>query len=222
MTDALFNAARAGDVDGLRALLDAHPEALNQRNQFGQSALLLACYHRQPEAVEFLLSRGAELTLHEACAAGRLERVQELIRQRGRLIDSYAKDGFTPLTLAAFFGHASIAEFLINQGANVSLATKNPMRVTPLHAAVARRQRAIVQLLLDHGANVNAAQQQGWTPLHGAAHNGDVDTVRLLLSQGADAEARSQGGQSALDLALMGGHGEVAALLESWVAAPPK
>lgn len=209
-----LDAARSGDVAKLRALLESDPAVLNARNEQGQSAILLAKYHRKPEAVDFLLSQGPELTLHEACAAGDLTTVRRLIAERGRLIDSHSKDGFTPLALAAFFGHREVAAFLIDQGANIDLAATNQMKVAPIHAAVSARHHTIVELLVSNQANVNARQQQGWTPLQSAAQSGDEALVRLLLAHGADPALRSDAGQNALDLALTGGHQAIVPLLE--------
>ena len=123
--EEFLNAARKGDIAQLESMLAADPTLLNFRNDMGQSAIVLAKYHRQAKAVEFLLSKNPDLTLHEAAAVGALERVQQLVRERSRLIDSHSKDGFTPLALASFFGNADVAEFLINQGANIDLAA-NP------------------------------------------------------------------------------------------------
>lgn len=213
--EEFLNAARAGDIEQMKGLLAVDPALLNTRNHLGQSAILLARYHRQMAAVEFLLAQDPDLNLHEAAAVGALERVRTLIRERGRLIDSHSKDGFTPLALAAFFGNTAVAQLLVDQGANVSLAASNPMKVAPLHASTAGRHVEIVRLLVENGADVNARQQQGWTPLHGAGQNGDAEIVKLLLEHGADRAARSETGQTALDLALTHGHAAVAALLEA-------
>ncbi|MBL8295862.1 MAG: ankyrin repeat domain-containing protein, partial [Bryobacterales bacterium] len=161
--EEFLNAARTGDIEQLKTLLAANAAVLNERNDLGQSAILLARYHRKAAAVEFLLSQNPDLNLHEAAAVGALDRVRTIVRERGRLIDSHSKDGFTPLALAAFFGHAAVAQYLIDQGANVSLAANNPMKVAPLHAAVSGRHFEIVRMLVDNDADVNARQQQGWT-----------------------------------------------------------
>ncbi|MEZ5402587.1 MAG: ankyrin repeat domain-containing protein [Bryobacteraceae bacterium] len=210
-----LNAARTGDIARLEALLAGDPSLLAARNGMGQSAILLARYHRQQAAVEFLLSRNPDLTLHEACALGQAERVRELIQRLGsRAIDTHSADGFTPLALAAFFGNQEIAAYLVDQGANVNLAATNPMRVAPLHAATASRHFWIVQMLIANGANVNQAQNGGFAPLHAAAQNGDAESARLLLESGADRNARSENGQTPLDLALLKGHAAVADLLD--------
>lgn len=213
--EAFLNAARQGDLGRLSALLEGDGSLLNTRNEMGQGAVLLAKYHRQQPAVEWLLARQPQLTLHEECAIGRVEAVKQMIGLCGsKMIDAHSQDGFTPLSLACFFGHLDVAEYLVDQGANVNLAATNPMRVAPLHAAAAARSFQIVQMLVKAGADVNQAQQQGWRPLHAAAQNGDAKTVKLLLDAGADRAARADNNQTASDLAMLKGHAEVVALLE--------
>lgn len=214
-SEAFLNAARQGDLGRLSAALAADAGLLNSRNEMGQGAVLLAKYHRQQAAVDWLLERQPELTLHEECAVGRLEATKQLIAAHGsKAIDSHSQDGFTPLSLACFFGHQEVAAYLVDQGANVNLAATNPMRVAPIHAAAAARSFWIVQMLVKAGADVNQPQQQGWRPLHAAAQNGDADTVKLLLDAGADRTARADNNQTASDLAMLKGHAEVVALLE--------
>ena len=214
--EEFFNAARQGDLAQLEQLLEADPSLLGARNHLGQGALMLAKYHRQQAAADWLLGRNPALTLHEACAAGAAAVVRETIgRQGSKGIDAHAADGFTPLSLACFFAHPEIAAFLVDQGANVNLAADNPMRVAPIHAAVAARSQAIAGMLIAAGADVNQPQQQGWRPLHAAAQNGDAEMTKLLLEHGADRQARADNNQTAADLALLKGNAGIAALLES-------
>ena len=151
--------------------------------------------------------------LADAAEAGDLPRVHLLLERDPAAIDLPRQDGWTPLHLAAFYGRTDVAELLLSQGAGVDVASANVMTNRPLHAAVAGRHLALVELLLGHGADPNAPQHGGWTPLQGAAQHGDLATIRVLLAHGADPAARSDDGRKASDLALAGGHSEVVELL---------
>jgi uncharacterized protein len=212
--EQLLEAARKGDLAAMEALLAAHPETLEHRNHLGQSAVLLAQYHRKPDAIRFLLSHSPNLTLHEACATGVQARAETVLQEVPRMIDAHSPDGFTPLALACFFGHKELAMWLINRGANLDLAAKNQMQVAPIHAAAAGRALEIVRALVEAGADVNARQHGGFTALHAAAQEGDEAMTSYLLEKGADRNARADNNQCALDFALQRGHAGVVALLE--------
>jgi ankyrin repeat protein len=211
--EEFLNAARRGDVAAVAELLDEHPELIGHRNGLGQSAVLLAQYHRRPEVVTLLIDRGAELNVFEAAAVGDSARLRQLVAADASLVHSFSGDGFTALMLAAYFGHAAIVDELLARGADVSAVSRNPMRLQALHSAAAGGHLAVVRALVCGGADVNARQQHGFTPLHAAAANGAAAMVSYLLERGADPDAASDGGQTPLDLALAQGHAEAAQLL---------
>ncbi len=148
-----------------------------------------------------------------AAQGGDAERIREILQRDAALVNAPGADGWTPLHLAAYFGHREVAEVLLSHGADVASVSTNGMANQPLHAAVAGGRAALVTLLLGHGADPNAAQHGGWTPLHGAAQQGDAEMVRMLLAHNADVEALSDDGQNAVDLAAAPGHNEVVDLL---------
>lgn len=210
----LLEAIKAGDVERVTTLIDADPALVNTRDDSGASAILVATYYGRKSIVDSLLAYEPVLDLFEASAVGDLDRVSALLNEdpdlTAEMVNTFSHDGFTPLGLAAFFGHEDVAEYLLSKGAQVSLASQNRMRVMPLHSAVAGRHLGISKTLLEHGADVNAAQQDGFAPLHGAAQNGQLEMVELLLSYGADVNARNIDGQTPLAIALKEGHVEAA------------
>ena len=211
----LFDAIKAGNAGEVSTLLDADSSLASARDENGISAITIAIYHRKPDVAELLEARGAEIDIFAAAMTGRTGRIQELLAANRSLAGAFSSDGWTPLHLAAFFGHEEAARALLNKGASVSAQSTNAMANTPLHAAAAGRQLPIVSLLLEHGADPNARQHGGFTPLHSAAQAGDVEMARVLLKAGADPRARADNQQSPLDLALTGGRQQLTELLES-------
>jgi len=218
-TDAAFiDAIKAGEYDRVKAMVSAEPALIDARGRTGESAILTAVYHRQKEIVNLLVARGASLTLFEACAAGEVERVERLIADPGTTVNAFSADGWTPLHLAAYFGHTRIAEMLLGQAADVTARSRNSTGNTPLHAALAGNHKLVAGLLLGQGADVNAADAAGWRPLHLAAANNNIDAINALIAQGADVTATNGEGQTPLSLAQEGNHREAAALLRRYEA----
>ena len=63
---------------------------------------------------------------------------------------------------------------------------------TALHAALRKKERRIVDLLLSTGADQHKHNKWGLTPLHVACEIGDLDIVAKLLSMGADPNANER------------------------------
>ncbi len=213
-TRALFDAIKAGDLERVRSLVSADPRLASARSETGESAVLTAAYHRQKDIANLLVARGATLTLFEACAAGELEAAERLIADAPDAVHAYSHDGWTPLHLAAFFGHARVMEILLAHDAEVGAPSKNPSGNTPLHAALAANQQMTAGLLLGAGADVNAADANGWRPLHLAAANGNLESMKALVAQGADLAATNAEGVTPLALAEQKGRHEAAAFLQ--------
>lgn len=214
---AFQESVKSGDLAAVQQALAENPTLLDALNDAGQSSFLLAKYYRQPRVAEYLLSHGPKLDFFGACVAGQTERVLAELDRQPDLLETHSSDGWTPLHLAAFFGHAELAKGLLNRNAALDSRATNAMQNTPLHAAAAGRSIELVRLLLERGADANAPQHGGWTALHAAAQTGDLAMTRLLLAHGADSSARAENNQIPLDMALSHGHAELAGLLE----APP-
>ena len=216
---ALLGAARTGDAATVKTLLERDPRLLAARDPLGNTALIIAVNCGRHEVAELLIGAGVEPDLHEAAAIGQTHRVAEWIGNDRNSMDSYSAEGFTPLALAAHFGHAETAEYLIGEGANVNAVSRHPMQVTPLHAALFGRRTATARLLIEAGANVNARRggkgwpRDGWTALHYAAACGFIDLIELLVAHGARPDARDSEGLTPLDVASAEGQEGAVAVL---------
>jgi ankyrin repeat protein len=221
MSDRVFELIGAGDIAGLRTLLASDPSLAASRRADGMSAVLWARYQFELEAVEALLAAKPPLDGFEAAAIGRTQDLRELLLRDPDLATAFAPDGFTALGLASFFGHRESAEALLAAGARVNDASRNEMRVAPLHSALAGGHTDIVELLLAAGADVNAVQADGYTPLHEAAQNGDQPMAERLVTAGARPDGRLDDGSTPADSARKAGHTALADWLDALAGSSP-
>ncbi len=152
------------------------------------SELLQAVYRGDQARAEELLAADPELDVFEAAAVGKADTLRELLDADPGLANAWAEDGFQPLGLASFFGHVEAARLLVERGAEVNSASRNEMKVMPLHSAAATGDAGaryeISKLLLEHGADPNARQQDDFTPLMAAEQQGDERLRKLLVEHG--------------------------------------
>jgi ankyrin repeat protein len=200
-SEDLFAAIEAGDVAGVRSMLEASPSLASARDGEGVSALMRARYRFDRGMVEAVQSRVEEMDLFEAASAGDLDRLTELLVYDPASVDGRSGDGFTALHFAAFFGQVAAARLLVTHAADVDAHGTGWMTGTPLHSAASGGHSEVVGVLLEAGASVDARQSGGWTALHSAVNNGDIASVTLLLAAGADAAAVNDEGLSVLAMA---------------------
>ena len=164
------------------------------------SELLDALYRGDREGVDGVLAEQPDLTIFEAAAIGRGDRVHELLLLEGGFVDLWSPDGFTALHLAAFFGHEDVAAELLRRGADVNAVARNNLGVQPINSAAAGNHTEVVRVLLDHGADPDAREAAGFAPIHAAAHNGNDELYELLVARGADQDAATGDGRTVADL----------------------
>lgn len=201
----IHDAAAGGDVERVRALLDAEPELVHRRDRAGGTPLHRAVAASARGAVALLLDRGADVHALHGSGPG---------SERG-----YAAADFQPIDLALWSGpwwnvrgDLETARLLVERGAAQDLVIaaalgdlgrvrsfldEDPERVAEarpcgkraLSSAVELGHEAVVRLLLDRGADPSwpeGADAPRGAALHAAARAGDRPMVELLLAHGAD------------------------------------
>lgn len=244
---ALHEACQIGHVQMTRELLK-RGAVINALTSMKETPILLAASMGHGDLVALLLEYGAdpsvadnigELPLHWASKRGFLQVVRVLLEKGHRAdINHISRDGWSPLSLAALFGHVDIVKLLLHFGANLSgcnhkkqdvlqnSADPNQTDFTrvlsstgqklPLHFAAKRGHFAIVKLLLEEdGSEVNASDPVGWTAIHFSSDAGHLNVTQLLLDCGADISMVDVEGCTPLHLAACEGHEEVVCLLLS-------
>lgn len=184
------------------------------------SAVLMALYQGNPEEAR-TLAGDQHLSLAELAAFGDLNAVAMRLQESPTAVHEWSPDGWTPLHLAAFFGHAEIVVRLLRAGADHTVQARSAQGNSALHAAIAGRlQLAAVTALLSAGADPAAVDRHGYAPIHLAASRGDRAVAELLLACGADPGVQTRDGKRAADIAMDRGYAEVAAWLRSRAGNP--
>ena len=96
---------KTGDLNGVRATLAENPALLNAKMKRGNARCCFLNTMARPEVAEYLLSLGPQLDIFTAAAAGMTDAVLSELDRDPALIGAHSRDGWTPLHLAAFFGH---------------------------------------------------------------------------------------------------------------------
>jgi ankyrin repeat protein len=213
-----------GDKEIVELLLDKGADIQRMDDVFGASFLRTAVQGDQLEVLKFLIARGADVKkdpviLHEAAVRGRKVFVEKLL-DAGADVDLEPSvqpgmgTGFF-LYYGAFQKRPDVLEFFVEpKDPRPPEGTWNSLKQgRPLHAAVASRQKDVVELLLAKGAKADAKFPNGSTPLHLAAYLGDEETAKLLLANKADVNATDAAGLTPLQVAENEGRKEMAALL---------
>ncbi len=78
------------------------------------------------------------MTLWEAAQAGDFDQLRAALDAAPDQLNATSPDGWTPLHLAAHFGHASIAAYLLALEANPLVRSANALSNLPMHAAAGR------------------------------------------------------------------------------------
>ena len=210
----LLSAARYGNLDGLKLLLDNNVDVGVRSAYFGTTALHVAVWRGPEGKNEFiyrLIEAGVDVnaldaegrnTLHRAVNCG-LEPDEKLVCrfiEAGVNIEAKDLDKQTVLHLAVRRRYLTTVQLLLQEGANVEVC--GSMEQTPLFYAVRYAHESMASLLLGHDVNTEAQDLHGDTPLHLAARLRKVGMVEVLLKGGASVAARNYLGETPVDTVI--------------------
>ncbi len=196
----LMTAARAGNAEAVKALLDHGAEVNAKETWRGQTALMWATAENHPDVVQVLVDHGAEVN-----AVSSVFDFSGMKTKPGDVPMHFPRGGFTALLFAARGGFTDCAKILLEHGADIKIA--DPDGTSALVLAIINGHFDTAGFLLDRKADPNAADQYGRAPLFAAVdmhdmyqsnrpapkENGKLDSldiIKMLLARGADPNAK--------------------------------
>ncbi|MBN2681570.1 MAG: ankyrin repeat domain-containing protein [Bacteroidales bacterium] len=183
----LLFVAEKGDADSVLILLKQGAN-VNAVTYDGVSALMYATQKGHLKTVKTLVANGADVNAKP-----------------------YTYDATPVLTAAVKFNHDSVAEYLIQKGANIEM--EDGYNAEPLIYSVAYNYTIMTDMLLFYKAKIECRDKDWNTPLHIAAYYGYKDLVNILILRGADINAVDYSGSTPLILAAQNGYAEIVEIL---------
>ena len=127
-------------------------------------------------------------------------------------LNEFNEDGWNPLLWTAASNQLTIAELLLQAGANVN--AENEAGDTPLSLAVHVGNVHMLKLLLRFDPNPEPKMKiSSSSPLAIAAMNGHVSIVQILVDAHADVNSKNSLGRTPLMHAALGGHKNIVSIL---------
>ena len=192
----------------VQALID-HGADVNLTDKDNNTALMIACWKRNAEAINMLLNAGANpnivgaeglICIHHAVLWDGSEETLQAIINHGTDINATSRDNVTALMIACWKCNVEAINVLLNAGADTNIVDANAL--TCIHQAVGEGcSSKTIQALIDHGADINLTDKTNTTALMIACKKRNAETINVLLNAGADPNIANTMGLISIHLA---------------------
>lgn len=227
MVKASRNARSQSGKPNTMSLLLKSGASIDQVNNQGWTALMIAAYEGYDHSVSILIQHGASVHIQTSTGDTTLSLAQEQdhakvvsllcdhavpapIRHGHAVSAGYNGEWLRLLQAATIGDHRTVLELL---EAHVPIDNQTSAGETALMRAVWNQQVQVVHHLIKCGANLNVLNNKKWSALLIAAHIDNAEITRLLVKAGAAVDTLGNDGESALMRAASKANEEIVRLL---------
>ncbi|XP_077298504.1 ankyrin repeat-rich membrane spanning isoform X2 [Arctopsyche grandis] len=216
---SLSNIINENNLGALQSFLANKQIQVDDKDENGTTALMVACQNARHHMVSELLDHGADCNAEDndswtplllAAKAGKLSVCLNLL-DHGAQIEHREMGGWSALMWASYKGHEDVVALLLERGADVN--AHGNYHISSLIWAAGRGHSGIVDRLLAAGARANAGDKYGTTALIWAARRGDSASVRSLIAAGALPDQAGMYSWTALLQATQGNYIDIVQML---------
>lgn len=198
----LWIAAQHGNAEAVRVALErgADPHGIGWDGcscSLPEKPIHVASRNGHEAVVKMLHVHHEPLDIHDACALGNLDRVNELLRADPslsadvRVADPEGRFALTPLHWAVFCGHRQILQILLDAGADArpNADRSRTTLMSRLALALCRGYTDMAKVLMGAG-DVPESDREACVCFAQAAYGCRQDSIDLLLNHGLDINSR--------------------------------
>jgi hypothetical protein len=167
--EPIIEAAKTGDLQTAKAILEKDPTKLNATDNENYTALHWACIRAHWDIAQYLIEEGADLNVTGG-------------------------DGGTPINWAAHHDNVDIIRLMVGKGAKLNI--RNQWGMTELHTAIWRGCIHVVEYLLDNGSDPTIKTNEGWTAMHYAFRSGHDNVIEMLKKRGLSVTEKDNMGRT--------------------------
>lgn len=142
---------------------------------------------------------------------GNLLEIKAIFEQDKSIVNAIDDKGSSMLILSCYRGNHEVAQFLINNQADLNYVSKNG---TALMACIVKGELQLFDELLKKGANPDLADDNGMTALMYAVQFKNVEIVEKLLNAKANKEQKCKQNKTAFEYAVFSNNEEIINLLK--------
>lgn len=150
--------------------------------------------------------------IFDVARSGTLNEATVLVKKNPKIVNAINDAGYSPLILACYRGNNEVAQFLIENGADINY---NNAMGTALMAAVVKNNIQIVNLLIDKNVNIELKDGNGTTAIIYAAMFKNHEIAKVLIKAKANYETKDNRGNSALDYAILADDDQLIQILKT-------